>query len=317
MAQSNSWNTYKFRLKANDSAWSLARVINTKAMDENSYWSLLSKRNGIICLFVHGYDESMIDSIRDTAAIGVALSNKEKNQTITPILFSWPSYNSTSEYTSDEENMNWSKVPFRTFVEKLATIKAPNTKLYIIGHSLGSRLVFDLTNSQKLLESPKIDKIVLSSSDFDYHQALQQKERLERLVKENISVLVSDRDGPLLTSQLLHKTPRLGRPIDPPNISSSTNSSTATSTQKKSFWRGILSEASNFLSPKTTHNSQETLKWLSAGKSQAIELGPKSKFYDVTELVTADLGHRLAWPVITSLLANANSLKTARISDCF
>lgn len=306
MTQSSSWNQYRSRLRTNDLSWAASRIQSTRQLEYSDFWRQLSNKPGVICVFVHGYDESMQDSTRDTAAICSELMNRLNNKAVTPILFSWPSKDRTQEYTADEENMNWSKMPFRKFIEALAIKKSPDTKLYIIGHSLGSRLVFDLVNSSQLRLSKKIDKIVLSSSDFDFHQALQRKEDLENLVKENISILVSDRDGPLITSQLLHKSPRLGRPIDPPSLSGSTN--TTSNLNKKSFWKGVLNEASNLLNPKPAFNSKESSNWVSSGKSRPVDFGDRSKFYDVSELVTADLGHRLAWPVISSLLANQSKL---------
>ncbi|HMO21403.1 MAG TPA: hypothetical protein PKC98_10590, partial [Candidatus Melainabacteria bacterium] len=81
---------------------------------------------------------------------------------------------------------------------------------------LGSRLAFDLTDSASLNADRAIDKLVLSSSDMDYHMALQKKESLESITRDMVYVMVSDRDGPLITSQLLHGSPRLGRPFDLP-----------------------------------------------------------------------------------------------------
>lgn len=304
---------FKARLNINDKAWSTTPVSGISVTQKSNFDSLVSSWQGTICIFVHGYDESFQDSLRDTAIIGSELEYKleSQNTKVLPILFSWPSLDKTAEYAADEANMHWSKLPYRNFVESVARIKRPSTKLLLVAHSLGSRMAFDLINSNELKNSQSIEKIVLSSSDFDYHQALQKKESLEKLVQDKVFVLVSERDGPLLTSQLLHGSPRLGRPFDPPNVSKVARTSTPQYSDK-SFWKGLLKEAVDIIAPKTDSNSPEISQWLLNGKTAERELGSKSRFYDVTELVTGDLGHRLAWPVITSLLAQGENLSPLR-----
>ena len=301
---SRSFAEFKARLKINDQAWSTTAVSDITGMDKQSFQNTIRNWRGIICIFVHGYDENFNDSLRDTAIVGSELDKKSNE--VLPVLFSWPSLDKTTEYAADEANLDWSKAPFRQFIEEIARIKNPSAKLYLVAHSLGSRLAFDLTDSASLYADRAIDKLVLSSSDMDYHMALQKKDLLESITRDMVYVMVSDRDGPLITSQLLHGSPRLGRPFDPPNISTQNRTTTA---PKQSFWKGLLQEAVDMLAPDSTdENTPEVGEWLKNGYTKESEFGNRSRLYDVTELVTADLGHRIAWPVITSLLAEGDSL---------
>ena len=301
---SRNFAEFKARLKINDQAWSTTAVSGVTGMDKASFQNTVRNWKGIICVFVHGYDENFNDSLRDTAIVCSELDKKSNE--VLPILFSWPSLDKTTEYAADEANLDWSKAPFRQFIEEIGRLKNPNAKLYLVAHSLGSRLAFDLTDSASLNADRAIDKLVLSSSDMDYHMALQKKESLESITRDMVYVMVSDRDGPLITSQLLHGSSRLGRPFDPPNISTQNSKVTAS---KQSFWKGILQEAVDILAPDgNSESTPEVGEWLKNGYTKESEFGNRSRLYDVTELVTADLGHRIAWPVITSLLAEGNNL---------
>ena len=300
MESALSFDSFKSRLKTNDTSWNQASVSSNKQISQNEFEHLINQWTGIICVFVHGYDESFVDSARDCALVSSELEKKmqKENINVLPVLFSWPSLNSTSEYASDETNLNWSKLPFREFMEMMAFRKGDRARLYLIAHSLGARMAFDLTNSKSLVENPSIDKLLLSSSDYDYHMALQRKNALETLIAERVYILVSDRDGPLITSQLLHGSPRLGRPLDPPSVSRQPKDYA-----RKSFWQSLLTEAVDLIAPDSGYDSPDAQKWLKNGSAQAVKFGVKTRLFDVTELVTADFGHRLAWPVISSLLA--------------
>lgn len=306
--EASSWADFKLRLKTADIAWSKASVSGANGLNKDEFEKLISSWSGAICLFIHGYDESLEETVQDTAVIASELERKAKGTKILPVLLSWPSANSSTDYTVDEANLHWSKLPFRKLIERIAARKKANTKLFLVAHSLGSRAAFDLPNSQFLNSKPLIDKIVISSSDFDYYQALQRRSMLEKLVKEKIYIFVSDRDGALMTSQLLHGSPRLGRPLDASKVSNKLTIKEPKTYKKKSFWKGILSEAVDMIYPPTSYEDPQTSSWVNKGRSTSIELGPKSRFIDVTELVTRDFGHRLAWPVISSLLATNGSL---------
>ncbi|MBZ0187067.1 MAG: alpha/beta hydrolase [Candidatus Obscuribacterales bacterium] len=305
LEQARAWSTYKARMKANDIAWQTTRIANLEQISPDAFYKMVSQWNGTLLLFLHGYDESFDDSLRDTAVIANELEKRDGQDQlpVLPILFSWPSVDNTTDYATDEANITWSEEPFSAFVQKLVKAKQPHCSLHIVAHSLGSRLAFGLTDDLHRYETAPVSKLIFSSADYDYHQALQKKADLEKLVSDSINILVSDRDGPLITSQLLHGSPRLGRPLDPPHVSRKPADYT-----KKTFWKQILSDAADILITDDVSDNTQVTDWLERQPGRDTEFGQRTKLVDVSELVSQDLGHRLAWPVIGSLLSSTGSL---------
>lgn len=305
LEQSADWTTYKTRMKVGDSAWQAAAVDSVKAQDQWAFFKTIANWKGTIVVFLHGYDETFDGSLRDAAVIARELEKRDGRGElpVMAILFAWPSQGKSTDYSMDEANIEWSQAPFREFIGRLATARPPETALHIVAHSLGSRLALGLTDDLRSYSGPPLTKLLLSSSDYDFHQAMQKKDLLERLVEKEVFILVSDRDGPLITSQLLHGSPRLGRPIDPPPVSRKPQDYT-----KKTFWKQILNEAADMLITDDTYDPPQVSSWLERHTGRDIEFGNRTRFFDVSEIVTADLGHRLAWPVVGSLLSVSQSL---------
>lgn len=305
LEQSPDWTTYKTRMKICDTAWQAAPIDSVKALDQWAFFKEIASWRGTIVVFLHGYDETFEDSLRDAAVIANELEKRDGRGElpVKAVLFSWPSQGKTTDYSMDEANLEWSQAPFREFIGRLATARPPETALHVVAHSLGSRLAFGLTDDLRSYSAPPLTKLLFSSSDYDFHQAMQRKDLLERLVEKDVFILVSDRDGPLITSQLLHGSPRLGRPIDPPPVSRKPQDYT-----KKTFWKQILNEAADMLITDDTYDPPQVSSWLERQAGRDIEFANRTRFFDVSEIVTADLGHRLAWPVVGSLLSVSQSL---------
>jgi len=302
--RSNSWTGYLDSMNGNDTKWQAATLSPPTFLEEDDVFANIKEWTGPICVYIHGYDESFDSSMRDAAVVAYEFDrrgNWESNSL--PILFSWPSMNKITEYTEDEASAEWSAKPFIDFIDKLNREKNENSRIYLVAHSLGTRLAFALLQNDQLVERAPIDKLILSASDYDYFQAQQRLDKLEKLVKEKIYVFVSDRDGPLITSHLLHGSPRLGRPFDAPKAS--TNISAYTT---KDAWMQLLDQAANIVVPGGLNNPPEAAMWIAKQPGIVSELGTKSRFIDVSELVSKDAGHRIAWPLIASLLADDATL---------
>ncbi len=296
--KASTWPIYLDGIKANDTKWQETTVSGIKCLDESDMFSAIREWDGPICIYVHGYDESLESAMKDAAIISFEHDRRnDADKRVMQILFSWPSADSLKQYSRDETNVEWSASAFAQFVDKVNGVKRSSSPLYLVAHSLGTRLAFSLLNQKDLVESRPFDKLVLSAPDCDFFQSIKQIDNLQQLVKDRTYVFVSDRDGPLIVSQLLHGSPRLGRPFDPPQISRSPSSYLG-----MEAWERLLDQAADFVLPGGLNNPKEAAIWLSRNGTVATELGDRTRFVDVTELVSRDLGHRLAWPLVASLL---------------
>lgn len=300
----NNWQNYLASMNNNDAKWQAAQLASVGLLDEQDFYSKIQNCKGPIVIFVHGYLKSFDNAARDAAVVAYELDRRNgwESQSL-PVLFTWPSADKMQDYAQDETNAEWSAEPFTNLVEKIAGAKSESTPIYVVAHSLGTRLVFALTNKAELVERAPIDRLILSASDYDYFQARQRFDKLERLVKERVFVFVSDRDGPLITSHLLHGAPRLGRPYDAPQPK----------TRAKDYmtlegWTSLFDQAAEIVVQGGLNNPPEAAVWLSKRPEILCDLGAKSKFMDVSELVSKDGGHRLAWPLIASLLIDDDAI---------
>lgn len=308
LANSGNWSNFHTLMNGTDKAF-LAGKVNAQVQGEPAFINAISGFDGTIVVFVHGYDESFSKSIQDTALISNELEQQTPGQQVLPISFSWPSFDSTKDYAADEANLEWSKKSFTQCIARILVAKKAQTRLVIVGHSMGCRLIFDLINLPEIYKKPLIEKIVLSSPDYDYYQALDNLPDLEQLVQDKIYVLVSERDGPLLTSQALHKMPRLGKPTDTYTDDSSIASKLSDVTSHP-LLKNIIRDAGSVLLPMQNNQRPELAAWLRADPQLSQDLGMKSRFYDITDLANfqLELGHRLCWPVIARLILPDESM---------
>lgn len=308
LATSGNWANFHTLMNGTDAAF-LAGKVSAQVQGEPAFINAVSGFDGTIVVFVHGYDESFSKSIQDTALISNELEQQTPGQQVFPISFSWPSFDSTKDYAADEANLEWSKKSFTQLIARILVAKKAQTKLVIVAHSMGCRLVFDLLNLPEIYKKPLIEKIVLSSPDYDYYQALDNLPELEQLVQNKIYVLVSERDGPLLTSQALHKMPRLGKPTDTYTDDNSIASKLSDITSNP-LLRNLIRDAGTVLLPTQSIQRPEITTWLRNDPQLSQELGIKSRFYDITDLANfqSELGHRLCWPVIARLILPDESM---------
>lgn len=294
--------SYKFAVRQIRQEWTGCKSEALKKYSERDFYSLLHNWDGKICVYIHGYDKSFDEAVRDIAVLCNEYNNRctSRSQKILPVLFTWPSLNSTKDYAADECNLEWSYVPFRQFLNKLLVEKNTNSPLDIVAHSMGNRLIFwyALENA-KNIQSPGIRNIFLSSADVDFHYAEQLKSEVQSLVSNVVYILVSDKDAPLLLSEYLHKQPRLGRPIDPPVAPRDA----AGGFNSNSLLQLTLDAASIWLK-NGLNDPPEVKQWLAEDPSLDQDFGPKAKFVDVTDVVNDEIGHGMPWSIVSGLMAD-------------
>lgn len=189
-------------------------------MADSAWWQELAaagaRSRGRVLVYVHGYRETFASVARDTAQIGRMTGFDG------PVIgYHWPSQGKAVAYATDETNMYWDQLNFRTFLKQLA--EQPWAQdITIVSHSLGARLVLpgiehvDANSADK--DARNISNIILASPDID-------REDFEREVKSQlltdakilrerrIHIYVSSSDRALALSRQVHGYPRLGSPF--------------------------------------------------------------------------------------------------------
>lgn len=295
LGTAGDFRQFKAGMEAADRDWQAAPVHRFDRLSMPDFLLKVKNWRGPIMVFTHGYDESFDKSLKDAAMIAYQYDLKNEVPVL-PIAFSWPSLNSKAEYAADEANLEWSTAPFFELIDMLKRAKDPASPLDIVAHSMGNRPLIQYC-FQHRADAPSFRNIILSSADVDYHSAEARKGDIEAAADRSVTVLVSDRDAPLITSQLLHGQPRLGRPIDPPNVRADKSEFLSSS-----FWSRLTLDASALILPNAMNLDNDVVRWINQNPNLGREYGEKTIFIDVTDLVSAEMGHRLAYPVIAGIL---------------
>lgn len=335
-----NWTVLRQVMSKRDSDWKANDFRRLEPMNESTFFDRVRNFRGKILIYVHGYDITFQQAACEFGElIDECKRRGADDNTLLPLLFSWPSPGITADYTGDEANLEWSEKPFRMLINRLALEKNANAQMDLIAHSMGSRLAFWYAMVQANAGmAPPFQNIFLSCADMDMHTAEQKKDDLQNMVSQRVYIFTNDQDQPLLTSQILHKEPRLGRPTDNGTAVRQGPASIASNLVGPGFASGARSTASDMLANLITNQAnqnpnstfaqfakdasdtllnrarnrekqsmpngetQEITAWLSANNALSKEFGPKASLVDTTGLVTINMGHRLPWPLVAGLI---------------
>jgi esterase/lipase superfamily enzyme len=140
-----------------------------QVLESGAWCAEIAKRatalgNPGILVFIHGYNSTFPDAARRAGQLAFDLKFGGS-----VVLFSWPSRGVTLEYTFDEQAAEWAIPDMKAVLASLATI-APGTPIYVVAHSMGSR-VFTRGFKALLEEDPAkrrpFRQIVLAAPDLD------------------------------------------------------------------------------------------------------------------------------------------------------
>jgi len=346
IANSPTWQQLRDEMAKRDSYWTAAKVGQLNRLSDSDFFNRIKNFHGLICIYIHGYDMTFEESAREMAELADEYERRAPGQEILPILFSWPSTGNKADYTGDEASLEWSEAPFRDFINRLAREKSYDTSIDLVAHSMGSRLAFWYAMAQSQAPSSSgsapFRNVILSCADIDYHTAEQRKGDLQKCTEKYVFVLTNDNDGPLLTSQALHAQTRLGRPADggiairqiatTGNLNASKSadllntvnslfSANSNSSSDNKDSKGSLAKfaLNTFLQKKNAGNtnsaaagqiteSADISAWLARNPALSRDYGPKAQLIDDTGLVTVNMGHRIAWPLLTGLMLSQPTL---------
>lgn len=315
-ATAKSGAEYRELLKSGSSLWLQAPVSKPSTMSEDDFFRRIKQWPYKICIYIHGYYKPFNVSLQDASMLFAEYQHFEgmDENKILPIVFSWPSFEGKSRYSVDEANIEWSSKPFEQFMNRLLKEKNPEASIDMVAHSLGARLALSyLSQDHADIAKPWLRNLFLCSADVDLHSTEAMIPTLEDAVSNSIYVFVSDRDMPLVMSQYLHGQPRLGRPIDPPRGSDGGQSKSVIDEIGGEFFRQLTKDTANLLTGQGSTDTPQVKKWLQQNPNLDRELGTKTRFLDVTDLVASNMGHGLPWSVLAGMMANQAKFPHLRI----
>ena len=194
-------------------------IVPLSFQSEALWWADLeasmTKADGRVLVYVHGYRETFVSNSRDSFQI------KRLTEFSGPVIqYSWPSQGALFGYLIDETNLAWDEQNFRRFLTKLAT--RPWTKeIVLVSHSMGARMVIPavefVDRNSANADASNISNIILASPDVDrqdFERDITEEILSARRVNNDrrITVYVSRKDKALGLSRTLHGYPRLGSP---------------------------------------------------------------------------------------------------------
>lgn len=305
-ATTSSGREYKRLLRQNADDWRKAPFVFVSKTDDEEFFRRLREWTGVICIYIHGYDKPFIQAAEDSCMLFADYQQYVNNpqKKLLPLLFSWPSIGGRTEYGTDEANLEWSEPAFESFLERVVKEKNPAAQLDVVAHSMGVRLLASyLSKQSKESEKPIFRNLFLCSGDIDFFLMESKKRLLDESVSNRVYIFVSDRDKAMILSHFVHEKPRLGRPVDPPKFTMAQRNQLFSSV----YLEQLAVDTSNLLGGNSYTEPLEVRQWLEANPKLDQEFSEKSRFIDVSDLVTKDFGHGTAFSIIAAYMAGKGS----------
>ena len=171
---------------------------------------LASSDSKALLVFVHGYNMSFAETAMRTAQLAYDL-----NFPGMPFFFSWPSAAQITGYLRDLETAQLSEDAFDRVLDDLSQL--PVSELYIIAHSMGSRLVSQVLKSRVDRGRPtaRLRELLLAAPDINaelFRTVIAP--RLQALQGTQTTVYASSSDLALRASKAVHGYRRVGETAD-------------------------------------------------------------------------------------------------------
>jgi esterase/lipase superfamily enzyme len=162
-----------------------------------------------LLLFVHGYNSGFAEAALRTAQLAHDLKFPGM-----ALFYSWPSAGRLLGYWQDEETSQLSESVFEQLLEELSEL--PVSDVYILGHSMGSRIVTAALRSRvdKGKETKHVRELLLAAPDINtelFRRVIAPK--LAAISGMRTTVYASSSDLALKASKIVHGFSRVGDTI--------------------------------------------------------------------------------------------------------
>jgi esterase/lipase superfamily enzyme len=184
----------------------LSPLENAKALEELRAASG-KKDSRSLLVFVHGFNTSFAEAALRTAQLAHDLEFPG-----VPMFMSWPA---SKVYTHSTESVELAKGPFNALLDDIAAL--PFDKVYILAHSMGTRLVAKVLAARKQsgADLSKIQEVLLAAPDINTHIFTSEiAPVLSGLSTMRKTIYASSDDLALKASSAVNGYPRVGQTTD-------------------------------------------------------------------------------------------------------
>ena len=162
-------------------------------------------------IFVHGFNVTNAEAVYRVAQI-----KNDYDINGEAVLYSWPSAGHPAGYVYDRDSVFFSRDGLETLIRALTN--APDRKVFLVAHSMGSQLVMETLRQLSLLGDKRtlsrISAVVLMSPDIDPDVFRRQFERIDPAPERTV-IFTNSSDRALGVSGFLtRKKNRLGAITD-------------------------------------------------------------------------------------------------------
>ena len=159
-----------------------------------------------ILVFIHGYNVTFANAIRQTAQLSYDLRFKG-----VPLTYSWTTKEEPSQYLKDEASVMYTVPKLVAFLQDVIKNKG-RAKIHILAHSMGTRALANaLKNISFIYQGkPQFKNVILVAPDVDVNQFESNLYPSMLKITENITIYSNSKDNALLASKNLHNGKKLG-----------------------------------------------------------------------------------------------------------
>ncbi len=191
-------------------------VLDIKSMTEKQFYAQLKHTLGKaqqkdILIYVHGYQTSFVDAVRRAAQLSYDASFLGNT-----IVYSWPSYANSLDYTKDEESVALATENFKKFLIDLSQSKIAE-KIHIVAYSMGNRLIFqslfELAQKPDICKSLNLGQVIFTAADINAKIFELRFPSIGNLA-QHYTLYCSSQDKALKVSQSIHGFNRVGEVVD-------------------------------------------------------------------------------------------------------
>ncbi len=167
----------------------------------------IAARGGRAMIFIHGYNTSF-----DAAVYRMTQIAHDSHYGGTPVLFSWASGGSSTDYVYDKESASVARDQLEVTLRMLAQSGA--RRIDIVGHSMGTWVTMEALRQLAIRGDRdlggKLGDVVLASPDIDVDVFKSQMRRYGKPAKPFFLLLSSDDRALKLSGLLAGNKPRVG-----------------------------------------------------------------------------------------------------------
>ncbi len=198
-----------------DTTGASASSMLARSLDESSFLNGVSEqvqhsRQKDLLVFVHGFNVSFDSAVTRTAELALKIPF---NGAI--VTYCWPTQGGALRYSADEPINKASVEPFTQFLATLRYGVPKDTRIHILVHSMGNRIVMESLNTlPKPTDQKPFSHVVLCAPDVGRSDFIQWAPGVVAQ-SDRVTLYVNASDSALIVSKGLHAEKRAGDAVIP------------------------------------------------------------------------------------------------------